>query len=403
MGRDLKGKELGKGITQRRDGIYVARAVVKGSSICIYGKNYQKLKKDLEEQKLKILTGFDKAPDYTVEEWFEEWFDLYKTPHIKHTSVQPMKRRVKGTFLPYIGKIKLKDLKNRDLQIAVKELLDEGRIARSSIAEALNRLSDCFASAVNNRYMPSNPAFDLCVPFKEELWVEQRWLKNNEIKIFLQKALSEYPFFYPMLYVMIYTGLRIGEIGGLQWKDVNFKDKYIQVNQALYTEYKNGTKKMGFTTLKTPNSYRKVPFMGKVEDVLNIQKEQIDTLKATLGERYRSKNEYEDLVFVTTMGSPMIRHNAEKVVNKVVNSINYEEAINAKNEGREPIYFERVYPHALRHTFASLCYQAKFEAKKTQSLMGHAHLSTTMDIYTHLENILTSNDINNFNAVLEKQ
>ena len=46
---------------------------------------------------------------------------------------------------------------------------------------------------------------------------------------------------------------------------------------------------MGFTTLKTPNSYRKVPFMGKVEDVLNIQKEQIDTLKATLGERYRSK------------------------------------------------------------------------------------------------------------------
>ena len=72
MGRDLKGKELGKGITQRRDGIYVARAVVKGSSICIYGKNYQKLKKDLEEQKLKILTGFDKTPDYTVEEWFEE-------------------------------------------------------------------------------------------------------------------------------------------------------------------------------------------------------------------------------------------------------------------------------------------------------------------------------------------
>ena len=52
----------------------------------------------------------------------------------------------------------LDEVRSIDLQIAIKELLEEGRIAKSSISEALNRLSDCFASAVNNRYMLTNPA-----------------------------------------------------------------------------------------------------------------------------------------------------------------------------------------------------------------------------------------------------
>ena len=155
MGKDLRGKKLGKGIVQRiislNDG--TGRAMVNGETICLYGSNYQQLKKDLEAAKEKAKSGIFNKPDYTVSEWFHIWFDTYKVPMIKESSIAPMKRKVEGTFLPYVGDRMLDEVRSIDLQIAIKELLEEGRIAKSSISEALNRLSDCFASAVNNRYI----------------------------------------------------------------------------------------------------------------------------------------------------------------------------------------------------------------------------------------------------------
>ena len=134
-----------------------------------------------------------------------------------------------------------------------------------------------------------------------------------------------------------------------------------------------------------------------LEQQILLLKEQVDFLKRELKDRYRGKGEFEDLVFVTTMGSPLIRHNAEKTINKVVDSINTKEAYEAKREQREPVLFERVYPHALRHTFASICYAAKMDVKTTQKLMGHAKISTTMDIYTHLDETFLEDDITKFN------
>ena len=120
--------------------------------------------------------------------------------------------------------------------------------------------------------------------------------------------------------------------------------------------------------------------MGQVKEMFLQQKEQVDFLKRELKDRYRGKGEFEDLVFVTTMGSPLIRHNAEKTINKVVDSINTKEAYEAK-----------------RHTFASICYAAKMDVKTTQKLMGHAKISTTMDIYTHLDETFLEDDITKFN------
>ncbi|MEH2932483.1 site-specific integrase [Candidatus Ventrimonas sp. KK005] len=402
MGKDLRGKKLGKGIVQRKDGTYCARAMVNGETICLYGSNYQQLKKDLEAAKEKAKSGIFNKPDYTVSEWFHIWFDTYKVPMIKESSIAPMKRKVAGTFLPYVGDMMLDEVRSIDLQIAIKELLEEGRIAKSSISEALNRLSDCFASAVNNRYMLTNPAHDLVVPFKEEPWKERRWLNVDEIKIFLDETKESYPFWFPLHYIMIYTGMRIGEVGGLKWGDVHLEGGYIELKQALSVEYKQGKKLISLTTLKTTNFYRKIPFMGQVKEMFLQQKEQVELLKRELKDRYRGKGEFEDLVFVTTLGSPLIRHNAEKTINKVVDSINTKEAYEARREQREPVLFERVYPHALRHTFASICYAAKMDVKTTQKLMGHAKISTTMDIYTHLDEMFLEDDITKFNEYILK-
>ena len=76
----------------------------------------------------------------------------------------------------------------------------------------------------------------------------------------------------------------------------------------------------------------------------------------------------EMLVFVTTMGSPVLRYHAEKEIKKVVKEINEQEAFESVQEQREPHYFEDMYPHAIRHTFCSRCFEAGMQPKVVQSV-----------------------------------
>ncbi len=396
MGKDLKGKDIGRGYSQRKDGYYIARIQSNGQVvICELDTNLTRLRKKVKEKMEKYEINSGKS-NMTVAEWFDEWFDTYKVPLVKPQSINPMKRKVRATFLPYIGELKLKEIRSIDLQRAINGLLDEDKYARSSIAEALGRLRDCFASAVNNRMMATNPAFDLIVPFNEEHDKERRWLTLHEIEIFLNAVKGDW--WEEMLYVAIYTGLRVGELGGLHWEDIDWRNKCIHVRQSLISSYSNGVKTLKISTLKTKNSYRKIPFMKDVETMLRRQKKKVEDSKKHMGIRWRNDESiYGDLVFVSSMGSPMMRYNAQKAINAVVHNINFEEAYKAKAEHREPQIFEHVYPHALRHTFASLCYAAGMQPKTVQTLMGHANYSTTIDIYTHIGEEFKKEEIDKFN------
>lgn len=187
-----------------------------------------------------------------------------------------------------------------------------------------------------------------------------------------------------MFYVMFLTGMRVGEVGGLRWEDVDFKNKCINVSHSLSCEYNEGVKTLRLTTPKTHNSYRKIPFMGEVEEMLLAQKKKQDRLRKKLGKRYRCNGELANCVFITSMGSPVLRYHAEKECKKVVKAINEVEAFESVKEKREPIIFGDVYPHAIRHTFCSRCFQLDMNPKVVQALMGHQHYSTTIDIYTHV-------------------
>ena len=92
MGKDLKGRELGKGLYQRKDGRYEARTKINGSDVSIYGFNLRELKKEFQELKEEAQNSIDfRRKHITLNEWFEEWFQTYKLPVVKETSVYPMK------------------------------------------------------------------------------------------------------------------------------------------------------------------------------------------------------------------------------------------------------------------------------------------------------------------------
>lgn len=381
MPKDLKGKELPKGIYQRKDGRYEARASINGIKIQLYNFNLKELKVEFEKRKEEAKQGVDKKlSNITLDEWFEEWFARYKVPHIKETSVTPMKTKYRANFGRLIGNMKVADIRNMDIQDVINTMQREGK-ATSSMRDALGRVRECLESAKNNRIISENPCFDITVPW-ENVSKERRFLTQEEQNRFLQQV--EDNWYKEMFYIMFLTGMRIGEVGGLKWEDVDFKNKCININRSLSCQYEAGEKTVRLTAPKTHNSYRKIPFMGEAEKMFLSQKKKQDKIKKELGKRYRSNGELSDLVFVTSMGSPVFRYHAEKEVKKVVKAINEQEAFDSVREQREPHYFEDLYPHAIRHTFCSRCFQLNMNPKVVQKLMGHQHYSTTIDIYTHV-------------------
>ncbi len=447
MGKDLKGKELGTGLRQRKDGRYEARAKINGIDINLYDNDLKKLKILFEKAKEEARNNIDmKRQKITLNEWFEEWFTNYKIPNIKETSVFPMRSKYYNTFGKEIGNMKVTDIRNLDIQRVINDMNKQGR-ASSSMRDALGRVRECLESAKNNRIIDINPCFEINVPwenktaerrflsmaeqtrflqevehnwYKEMFYImfltgmrigevggwenktaERRFLSMAEQTRFLQEV--EHNWYKEMFYIMFLTGMRIGEVGGLKWEDIDWNKKCINIQRSLSCQYENGVKTMRLTKPKTHNSYRSIPFMAETEEILLSQKEKQDRQKKAYGNRWRSSGEFDNLVFTTSLGSPVIRNVAEKEIKKVVKAINFQEAIEAVKENREPIEFKDLYPHAIRHTFCSRCFEKGMDAKVVQMLMGHQHYSTTIDIYTHVTETKFEEEIAKFGRVSEKQ
>lgn len=383
MGKDLKGKELGKGFYQRKDGRYEAKAMIAGRKIDLYDWNLKLLKQRFTKEKEHIASELEQPfeSDLTLNQWFEEWFRVYKVPYIKSASAESMKRRFYGSFGKNLGNMKIRMIRSMDVQHVLNVLQSEGK-ASSSVKEALGMLTNCLEMACNNQLIVGNPCLNLKVSWDTTKKSTRNAISIEEQKRFLKAADENW--YREFVYTLFLTGLRMGEISGLCWKDIDWKNHCIRVHQSLGCEYRNGEKSIQFTALKTVNSYRKIPFMGELKEILLSQKEKQEKLKERLGVRYRAKDEFSNLVFVTSQGSPVTRYSAEKQINLIKNETNIEEMINAEREGREPVLIEQICPHSIRHTFATRCFERGIDPKVVQEMMGHAHYSTTIVSFVEL-------------------
>lgn len=375
-------KKLPPNIRQKKNGIYEARKRVNGVDICLSNKDLDTLIEQFEEAKRRAgYDGSSLTGDITLDDWFEKWFTTYKVPYIKESSVVPMKGKYNRTLGMKIGHLPIKNIRNIHIQNALAELKAEGR-ASSSLRDALGRVRDCLESAKNNQLIPVNPCFDIVVPWENKK-KDRRFLSVDEQNKFLETAKFDREWYYPMFMIMFQTGMRIGEVGGLKWSDVDFQKKKIYIQRSLCCQYESGVKTLKLTSTKTVNSVREIPFLGNVESMLYKQKEMQKQVKKNLGNRWRSDyDDIEDLVFTTSMGSPVTRYVAEKEVNKVVDAYNMQENFQAVKESRVPVPMAAVHPHAIRRTFCTRCFEADMNPKVVQKLMGHATYSTTIDIYT---------------------
>lgn len=398
MGKDLNGKKLGKGISQRKDGRYEARAVINGTKIDIYDMNLSALKKAFEMEKAKVLRDEKNVrPNVTFGEWYAEWFEKCKSPQLKSdVSRKTYDRKVRNTYCKLLYDKRMEDISQMHMQTATNDLVEQGYTERS-VKEALGIVSECMEIAIVNHIISTNPCTGIKVQDANERR-ERRVMKVWEQELFLSEVKNRY--YYEAYKILLLTGMRIGEFSGLQWRDIDFENKVINISRSMQTAYIDGRKIEELTTPKTANSYRAIPFFGETEECLLNWKKKQDMYKEKLGDRWRARPELGDLVFTSTVGSPVTRYVIVHDINKVVQNINLKEISKAFREHREPVVFEHLHPHAFRHTFATRCFEKGLDPLFVQSVMGHANYSTTVS-YTHILDDLRQREVAKVGNFLE--
>ncbi len=358
MGRDLNGKELGRGFSQRKDGRYEARAVICGTKIDIYDMNLAKLKKEFEAEKARVLRDEKNVrPNVTFGEWYQEWFEKCKSPQLKSdVSRKTYDRKVRNTYCKILEEKRMENISQMNMQAATTELIEKGYTDRS-VREALGIVNECMEIAIVNHIINVNPCVGIKIQNANER-KERRVMKQWEQDLFLNEVKDRY--YYEAYKILLLTGMRIGEFSGLQWRDVDFENKVININRSMQTAYIDGRKIEELTTPKTANSYRAIPFFGETEACLKSWKKKQDEYKKRLGDRWRARPEL----------------------------------------GREPVMFEHLHPHAFRHTFATRCFEKGLDPLFVQSIMGHANYATTVS-YTHILDDLRQKEVQKVGNFLE--
>lgn len=384
MGKDLKGKELGKGFSQRPDGRYEARAKINGVRIDIYDMSLPNLKKTFELEKAKVLRD-EKGirPNLKFKDWYQEWFEKCKSPQLKSdVSRKTYDRKLKNTFVRILGDKPIEEITQMNIQEAATQLYEEEHYQARSVKEALSVFRECLDIAIVNKIISVNPCYGVTVHEGNEMAKERRVLNHWEQDTFLEEVKDS---FYNEPYrILLVTGMRIGEFSGLQWGDVDFEKKVIHINRSMMTAYMDGRKIMELTTPKTANSYRSIPFFDDTEELFKTWREKQLLYRKKLGSRWRlDEDKFGELVFTTTMGSPITRYNIVHDLAKVEKNIILKETSLAFREGRKPREFGHLHPHCFRHTFATRCFEKGLDPVVVQSIMGHANYSTTLS-YTHI-------------------
>lgn len=196
----------------------------------------------------------------------------------------------------------------------------------------------------------------------------------------------EYEGWYPILVTLLGTGMRIGECLGLRWEDVDFNKRIISVNHNLiYRPVENEetgerVTKFTVTTPKTRAGIRTIPLFNDVYDAF-VREYQ---LQKCLGFNQSEIDGFSGFIFTNGKGTFFEPGAVNKAIKRITESYNALEEEQAKAEDREAVMLHDFSCHHLRHTFCTRLCETDTNIKVIQSIMGHADIQTTMDIYAEV-------------------
>ena len=377
MGKNLKGKQLGKGIGQRKDGLYYARCRN------YRGEREERCFKTLPEaknwrQKQLYLRLHPEgrtvaSPNMTVDAWFNQWVRDVVGNRAPNT-VRNYRERYEHNIQPFIGSMLLRDVKQIDCQRILNAMEDD--YAGSTIRQTYMTMGTFFKSAKDNGFIDRHPMDGVRYTKPVRAVDDIHFLTVDEQKRFLEAAKGSHN--YAQYALILETGLRTGEIIGLTWDAIDFEKRMLTINKTL--EFRHGEQYWRAGPPKTQHSYRTIPLTDRAYEILKgiwdsrPEQKESPTLDKTLEYIDRrtsvsSKLVMRDLVFVNwRTGEPAKNSSYDTHLYKLC------------DEAR----IKHFCMHALRHTYATRAIESGMQPKVLQKLLGQAGIKTTMDRYVHV-------------------
>lgn len=365
MGKSLKGKELGKGISQRKeDGLYIARFINRfGKRQVVSDKTYNGVQKKLREAVVADEKAINAVSNnVTLDEWFEKWMSTCKKNcrnNTKDTYARHYKRVKKA-----LGWRKLNKLNLIVMQDAINELHTDNERKNSK-----KILVDMLEKALASDLIIKNVAKQITTEITKEEKKPRRVLTIEETEIFLKEA--EGSCYYNLFVVALETGMRIGELAGLQWEDIDYQNKVIHVNHSMTYFSKDGKYTFELHPTKTNKGMRDIPLTAKAIKAL---KQQYFVKNRILSDKEPIEG-YNNLVFVTKNNRPTTQFLVAECIEGIVKKI---------HKNNPDLAFEKFSPHCFRHTFATRWLEAQVPIKTVSAILGHSQLRLTTDLYMHV-------------------
>ncbi len=371
----------GENIHKRKDGRWEGR-YKKGRDFqgkIIYGSVYGKTYREVREKILSTLLTDNlalsqKGRDKCFREVLSMWMENNRIRY-KGATENKYQYLIDTHILPELGEVRLSQLSSHTINAFLRRKLESGRL------DNYGGLSPSYVRSIMliiNSALKFASDEQMCIPLKTPIY--KPTIGKNDIpilKIEQQKILEEYlishlDFTNLGILMSLNTGLRIGEICALSWKDIDLTNHVIHVRHTI-ARVKNPQSKDGSASIlildtpKTTASLRDIPISSKLLPLLIQMKE-----KAT-SEFFVSEN----AGFISTRTYDYKYHSVLKKCN--IEPVNY---------------------HALRHTFATRCIEAGVDVKSLSEILGHSNVGITLNTYVHSSMELKRNQLEKLTTAL---
>ena len=394
MGKNLKGKECGKGIYQRKDGLYHARFVDKA------GKRHEKYFQTIPEARnwIEQAKYVDKHEDMfcpsdtTVDAWFSFWIENI-VGDLAPNTLRNYRERYVHNIQPVMGKMMIANVKPMHCKKVFIQM--DADYAGSTIRQAYITMGTMFKAAKMNDLIVKHPMDGVRFTKPVRATDDIKFLTRDEQRLFLETAKRSRN--YNQYALILETGLRTGEMIGLTWDAIDFQNRTLTVNKTLEYRHKQHFWRAG--PPKTQQSYRTIPLTSHAYDILKqlysqaSERKESELLNSTLEYMDRRTGEtaslcMRDLVFINwRTGEPAKNSSYDTHLYKLCDEAG----------------IKHFCMHALRHTYATRAIESGMQPKVLQKLLGHASIKTTMDRYVHVTNDSMSKAVLQFEKVQQNQ
>lgn len=370
MARKSNRREAGSGtIFKREDGRWQGQFVSgrnpeTGKLIrhSVYGKTQREVAAKLREATSSIDRGTYQEPNkLTVAEYAKEYFSTCAV-NLSHNTQVSYKRILDKHILPALGKVKLTDLNHRQVQRFVTSLSAQKGLSAKTVRNIHGVLHNMLESAVRDELLLRNVSERCSLPRVTQHQV--RAITTAELSRFLQAIDGKQ--FRNIFFIDIFSGLRLSEILGLRWDDVDFDYDCIYVRQQLQQKQIKGD----FSYFLAPpkeGKQRKIILAQNAMQVLRHQRAK--QLEQRLAAGALWDNSFH-LVFTNGFGRPLNHQTVYKHLKKALQSC-----------GMENYTF-----HSLRHSFATISIENGDDIKTVQTNLGHFAPAFTLKTYAHVSN-----------------